>query len=172
MSEALSTPLQCRHHSTLSHYQDLVASTGSAVLSPGTDLDDRFLSWYAQSDPFIEEVVARLVGVSYPAIAPSELARFPVPTPSLAEQRAIADFLDAETARIDALIEKKRRLAARLWERRATIMLHGVAGQLLNDGEMVDSDLPWISRICRPKHWGRTVTEVGGPVGFGPHPES
>jgi len=34
--------------------------------------------------------------------------------PSLPEQRAIADFLDAETARIDALIEKKRRLASLL----------------------------------------------------------
>ncbi len=96
---------------------DLIASTGFAVLSPGAGIDSRFLSWYAQSDPFIEEVVARSVGVSYPAIAPSELAQFPVPTPALAEQRAIADFLDAETARIDALIAKKRQLVERLNQR-------------------------------------------------------
>lgn len=96
---------------------DLIASTGFAVLSPGADLDDRFLSWYAQSDPFIEEVVARSVGVSYPAIAPTELARFPVPMPTLTQQRAIADFLDAETARIDALIENKRRMRRLLVDR-------------------------------------------------------
>ena len=30
--------------------------------------------------------------------------------PPLDDQRAIADYLDAETARIDALIEKKRRM--------------------------------------------------------------
>ena len=35
-----------------------------------------------------------------------------VRVPELAEQRAIADFLDAETARIDALVESKRRMIA------------------------------------------------------------
>ena len=38
------------------------------------------------------------------------LADLPLPVPSLSEQRAIADHLDAATARIDALISKKRRL--------------------------------------------------------------
>lgn len=99
----------------------MIASTGFAVLSPGAGIDSRFLSWYAQSDPFIEEVVARSVGVSYPAIAPSELAQFPVPTPALAKQRAIADFLDAETARIDALIAKKRQLGRLLGTRLETL---------------------------------------------------
>ena len=40
--------------------------------------------------------------------------------PSLSKQRAIADFLDAETARIDALIEKKRRLVVLLREQLAS----------------------------------------------------
>ena len=40
-----------------------------------------------------------------------------VPTWSLAEQRAIADYLDAETARIDALIAKKQQLIHLLEER-------------------------------------------------------
>ena len=37
-----------------------------------------------------------------------------VPISDRTRQRAIADFLDAETARIDALIAKKRRLATAL----------------------------------------------------------
>ena len=37
--------------------------------------------------------------------------------PPLGEQRAIADYLDTETARIDALITKKRRLITLLEER-------------------------------------------------------
>jgi type I restriction enzyme S subunit len=41
--------------------------------------------------------------------------RFNVPTPG--EQRAIADYLDRETARIDALIEKKQQAVALLGER-------------------------------------------------------
>ncbi|HMS14261.1 MAG TPA: hypothetical protein PKD80_14265 [Microthrixaceae bacterium] len=44
------------------------------------------------------------------------LAELPLPLPSPPEQRAIADFLDTETARIDALITKKRRLIELLTE--------------------------------------------------------
>ena len=40
-----------------------------------------------------------------------------IPLPPLAEQRAIADYLDAETARIDALIAKKQQLIHLLEER-------------------------------------------------------
>ncbi|MBA3792740.1 MAG: hypothetical protein H0X19_01225 [Rubrobacter sp.] len=80
------------------------------MLTARPQVDSRFLSWFAQSDPFIEEVVAHSVGVSYPAISPSDLARLPVPTLDLPAQRAIAEFLDAETARIDALIAKKCKL--------------------------------------------------------------
>ncbi len=96
---------------------DLVGSTGFAVLTARPGLDSRFLSWFAQSDPFIEEVVARSVGVSYPAISPFDVARLPVAAPDLSTQRAIADFLDSETARIDALMAKKRRMIELLDDR-------------------------------------------------------
>ena len=42
-----------------------------------------------------------------------------VELPSLEEQQVIADYLDAETARIDALIEKKQRMIDLLAERRS-----------------------------------------------------
>ena len=90
----------------------LVGSTGFACLRPQRGLDPRFLGWWAQSDGLIEEVVARSVGVSYPAINPSELGLIRFPMRPASEQRAIADYLDTETARIDALIAKKRRLLA------------------------------------------------------------
>lgn len=91
--------------------EDLVVSTGFAVLSPGPQLEPRYLGWVAQSDPFVEAIVARSVGVSYPAINPLEIGDISVSVPDGERQRLIADFLDAETARIDALIAKKRRLA-------------------------------------------------------------
>lgn len=45
------------------------------------------------------------------------VGQLPFPKVGLTTQRAIADFLDVETARIDALIERKRRLAPVLSER-------------------------------------------------------
>lgn len=49
-----------------------------------------------------------------------------LPFPPLATQRAIADYLDAETARIDALIEKKRRLIELLEEHLQAFLDEGV----------------------------------------------
>ncbi len=95
---------------------DLVVSTGFAVLTPH-EVDFRYFSWWVRSDAFIEEVVARSVGVSYPAINALELGELKVRVPEAPVQRAIADFLDTETARIDALMAKKQRLAEALQDR-------------------------------------------------------
>ena len=59
-----------------------------------------------------------MIGVAGQKRVPDEwLRNFPVPVSALAEQRAIADYLDAETARIDALITKKQQLIHLLEER-------------------------------------------------------
>jgi type I restriction enzyme S subunit len=50
-----------------------------------------------------------------------------VPVPQLREQRAIADFLDRETARIDTLIEEQQRLIEMLRERRQSVIEGSVA---------------------------------------------
>lgn len=97
--------------------EDWIVSTGFAVLRPISDVEPRFLYRVVQSNPFVESVVAASTGVSYPAINPSTLGTIPVPLPDLPTQKAIADFLDRETARIDQLIEKKQRLVEVLGER-------------------------------------------------------
>jgi type I restriction enzyme S subunit len=109
---------------------DLVVSTGFAVLTPTGSIDSRYLGWLAQSDVVVEEVVARSVGVSYPAINPSDIGTVRVPLPPLARQRAIADYLDRETARIDALIDKKRRMIELLEEQTHAWSVRLVLGDL------------------------------------------
>jgi type I restriction enzyme, S subunit len=89
---------------------DFVASTGFVCLRPKPGIDARFLGWLAQADTVVEQVVAESVGVSYPAISPADVGRIKVPCPPPAIQRGIADYLDRETARIDALIAAKRRM--------------------------------------------------------------
>lgn len=127
---------------------DLVVSTGFAVLTPGPDLDSRFLGWLAQSNVVVDEIVARSVGVSYPAINASDVGDVRVPCPPLATQRAIADFLDAETAGIDALIVKKRQLSEAV-----TARAEAAVGLVLRGGG-VEGSLPdgweWVAarRLC------------------------
>lgn len=94
-----------------------VASTGFAVFRAKSGVEPRFLYRAVQATPFVEQVVSQSTGVSYPAINPSTLANIEIPLPDLPTQRAIADFLDRETARIDTLIEKKQRLVELLGEK-------------------------------------------------------
>jgi type I restriction enzyme, S subunit len=117
-----------------------IASTGFVCLRPRNGVDARFLGWLAQSNTVIEDIVARSVGVSYPAISPAEVGRIEVPWPSLTHQHAIADYLDRETARIDSLISARRKTMLLLDERlRATISLRVIE----RGGPLVA-----LSRVC------------------------
>lgn len=83
---------------------DLIFSTGFAVLEPREVIDERFLTFACQEDSFISEVVARSVGISYPAINAPDLAGIPIRLPTLMQQRRIADFLDDQVTLIDRAI--------------------------------------------------------------------
>ena len=130
---------------------DLIASTGFCVVRPKDDVDRGFLGWAAKSEPFVSEVVARSVGVSYPAINASELVTIDMPLPPPDTQRRIARFLDEKTARIDGLIEKKRALFDRLAEQRQALITFVVTKGLDPDAPMKGSGIDWIGEI--PAHW-------------------
>lgn len=74
--------------------------------------DDRFLHHLLRSAPLIGEFASRSKGIrpSQWDLPWDEFRSIPVAVPPLAEQRAIAEFLDTETARMDVLIAKKRQL--------------------------------------------------------------
>ena len=74
-----------------------------------------------------------------------------LPLPPLPEQRAIAAFLDRETARIDALVTKKERLIELLQEKRAALVSHAVTKGLDLNAPMKDSGVEWLGEI--PAHW-------------------
>lgn len=95
-----------------------VFSTGFAVFHPLDEVDARFLAYFLRSDGFVERVVALSTGVSYPAITPTRLGAFDFLLPSLDEQAAIADRLDAALAPIDRLIAKQSELLSRVDEYR------------------------------------------------------
>lgn len=130
---------------------NLVVSTGFAVLRAESDLHPAYLYRLAQSESFVHAIVAHSVGVSYPAINASDIGRFYVPLPPIEEQRAIAAFLDRETARIDELIAKKQRLIELLQEKRAALTSHAVTKGLNPSVQMKDSGVPWLGFI--PANW-------------------
>jgi len=146
---------------------DLVVSTGFAVLTPTENVDPRYLGWLAQSDVVVEEVVARSVGVSYPAINPSDIGTVPVPLPPLLRQRAIADYLDRETARIDAFIDQKQRMLELLEERRMAVMADGVSGRFTSN-RLLPSTLSWLP--WRGANWREAKLTLVARLGSGHTP--
>lgn len=131
---------------------NLIASTGFAVVRPQPDMIDAQYCNYALREPeFLAEVERRSVGVSYPAINTSDLASIPVHLHSLPRQRAIADYLDRETARLDALVEAKERLLGLLDEKRRALITRAVIRGLDANASLRDSGIPWLGEI--PAHW-------------------
>ena len=130
---------------------DLIVSTGFAVLTPGPHAFAKFVSYVCQSESFTSCVSAESTGVSYPAIAEIKLEALPVGVPPLEEQCAIAEFLDRETARIDALVAKKEGLICQLRKKRTGLISHAVTKGLDPDAPMKESGVGWLGRI--PEHW-------------------
>lgn len=64
-----------------------------------------------------------------PHFPAEKAARLEIPLPPLDEQRRIADHLDEETAKIDAMIAKAGELRALLEERRSALITATVTGQ-------------------------------------------
>lgn len=131
-------------------YDGVIASTGFAVLRP-RGIDERFLKYVVLDRAFMDEVVAQSTGVSYPAINASDLVRIRVPVPAREEQRAIADYLDRETAQIDAFIAKNEELIALLSERRAGVVARAVLRGLDETAVLRDSGVTWLGAV--PSHW-------------------
>jgi type I restriction enzyme S subunit len=97
-------------------------------LRPRAKTDARFLAWwsrYAYSSGLFAGVAS---GANIFHLSAERVRALPAWLPSRIQQTEIADFLDAETARIDALIEKKRRRAGLLEERRRAVIADAVSG--------------------------------------------
>jgi len=159
----------------VSDYEGLV-SPEYLVLRPADFAVGRYLHYLFRSHWFVGEMVSRLRGIGSsdqgnvrtPRINAGDLGDIKVPLPPKTAQRAIADFLDIETARINALIAKKRRLIELIGERRMSLMTAGVSGRFTLSGQHNPSSLPWLDSI--PEHWGEVGLTLVALLGSGHTP--
>ena len=135
---------------------NLICSTGFAVLSPKKTIEPKYLSYLVRSPLYVEEIVSRSVGVSYPAITSTEIGNLecimpPQNTNYINEQKTIANYLDKKTSEVDSLIADKEELIKKLEEYKQSIITEAVTKGLNPDVKMKDSGIEWIGEI--PEHW-------------------
>lgn len=134
---------------------ELGAGFGTSELTvfrprPGTDA--RFLNYVLRSQQFRQHGVGAMTGAGGLKRVPDDFVRdYKTPWPSLDEQELLANFLDAQMARIDALTAEKMRLVERLTEFRKSVISE-VTTRGLNKGVPTQpSGQAWLGEI--PAHW-------------------
>lgn len=101
-----------------------VASSEFVVLRPSPKVWRRFLAYWFLAESTRQGLDRQVQSVtrSQQRVAPDAISKAWLRLPPLDEQRRIADFLDAETSRIDSLITKRQRQIELLEERSATVI--------------------------------------------------
>ncbi len=110
--------------------ENLIVSTGFAVLRPNARWTSDFASYAVQAESFIESVISHSVGVSYPAINASDLSKIKIALPPIKEQQSIASFIRSEEDKIKLLVAKANTSISLMKEHRATLISAAVTGKI------------------------------------------
>ncbi|MGZ8946166.1 MAG: restriction endonuclease subunit S [Methylococcaceae bacterium] len=90
-------------------------------------------------------------GSTVPSMTQESLHNNYFAVPNFQEQTTIANFLDRETLRIDALAEEKNHFIGLLKEKRLALISHVVTKGLDTTVKMKDSGVEWLGEV--PEHW-------------------
>lgn len=112
--------------------------------------DGRFLEWWARSAFGSGLFASVATGANIYHISAERVRALPIELPTLEEQRRIADFLDAETARIDRIHDLRTRQQTLLEEAAIRRVYDAVRGAHVK-GERKESGLDWLGTV--PANW-------------------
>lgn len=86
---------------------------------------------------------------------PESFYKFSTIIPPLAEQQAIADYLDRRCSEIDELIALQEEMITKLQSYKQSVITEAVTRGLDKNVPLKDSDIDWIGKI--PEHWNCTA---------------
>lgn len=132
-----------------------IVSPAYFVCKPTQGVDPRFLHYLLRSSAYLQELtrISKWMPPSQFDISWEHLRSLPILLPNVDEQCRIVDYLNIETALIDALILKKRRQTELLNEFTDSLVLDGISGKLTSPNSPVESSgISWLGNI--PEHFG------------------
>ncbi len=109
---------------------DCLCSADMYPMTPRSRLRSRYLLLLLISCQFTAWSVLEADRVAMPKLNRETLSALRLPVPLVSEQQAIADFLDRETSKIDALVAKVEIIIERLQEYRAALITAAVTGKI------------------------------------------
>ena len=127
-------------------------SQNCMIIMPMVSLDVRYCFYHFQ--PLFAHERSLIPDHMQASFRMEDLYQYKIILPPVPEQKQIAKFLDHETGKIDALIEKQQALIALLKEKRLAVISHAVTKGLNPHATMKDSGAEWLGDV--PEHWGRS----------------
>lgn len=147
--------------------EGIVCGYHLAILRPyPSEIIGPFLFWSLKAKPTCEAFGLAAQGVTRYGLTLNGIGSVNIPVPGIATQKAIAAFLERETARIDKLIAKKERQVELLHKLAKQAVAELVTGATVEGMATVETGLDHIPRI--PAHWsllraGHLFHEVAEP---------
>lgn len=128
--------------------------------------DAAFMAYFLVSTPGRSQSEAMADGSTRQRLTLSKALSIRVPSLPVDQQRRIADFLDAETSRIDDLISAKKQMIYRLQELRLATTFSEVTGGSHPDHR--STGIPWMPAI--PADWREAKLTLLASLGSGHTP--
>ena len=133
------------------------------ALIPFPQVEARFLARLVEGHQQQLLNVWSKVGSTVESLESDRVGETEIAVPVLDQQRAIADYLDCETARLDALVAAKEQALGLLAEKRRALITRAVTRGLDPSAQLRYSGIPWLGEI--PAHW--EVWKVGHAASIG-----
>ncbi|MCB0537897.1 MAG: restriction endonuclease subunit S [Bacteroidetes bacterium] len=110
---------------------NLIASTGFAVLSPSKNIIPKYLKYLLSSSYFLHKVNFWAIGVNYPSINNDRLMSIKVAVPpTIEEQKVIIEFIEIELMNFEKTISKAQTEIEKAKEYQESLITQVVTGQL------------------------------------------
>ena len=110
--------------------KNIICSTGFVVLTPKENINYKYLSYFVRENTFVNEIVSRSKGVSYPAITSSEIGNLEIIVPDKEEQDLISEYVSIRIEKIDNIIKKIKKQIAKLKEAKRALISEAVTGKI------------------------------------------
>ncbi len=116
------------------------------------EIQTRYLFYWLQNQAFVEQAKATMTGTGgLKRVSPQFMRDCAIHCPPGDEQSRIVDFLDAECARIDAVIERTRASIEEYKKLKQSVITQAVTKGIRPGRKMKDSGVEWIGEI--PEEW-------------------